>query len=422
MLASLLPIVSLLSGVALLLVGHGVLMLALPLRGEVEGFDPVALGGLGAAYYGGFVVGCLHGPMLVRRAGHIRTVAAVVSGVSAAAALYPLAVSVPAWIVLRFVFGYGLAAFYLVIEAWLNDRATNTTRGMIMSAYIMVNHVALTVGQMLLLTFPVEGFQLFVLGSVLISLAVIPVAMTRQAQPAPVTDVRFRPGRLWRASPVGLVASLMIGVANGAFWSLAPVSATDFGLTHDQSAVFMSVAVIAGAAMQFPVGRLSDRMDRRHVLAVLLGAAVLTSLAIFALAPSGWMLTLLGAAFGAFALPCYSLAAAHAYDHADPTDYVGTASSLLLVNGLGSIGGPIAAAFLLRASPGGGLYLFIAAVHVALLGFVLWRVTRRAAPPEQARESFDLAATAPAAVGGVIAPETAQPDAGAEAEAVSRPA
>ena len=202
MLASLLPIVSLLSGVALLLVGHGVLMLALPLRGEVEGFDPVALGGLGAAYYGGFVVGCLHGPRLVRRAGHIRTVAAVVSGVSAAAALYPLAVSVPAWIVLRFVFGYGLAAFYLVIEAWLNDRATNTTRGMIMSAYIMVNHVALTAGQMLLLTFPVEGFQLFVLGSVLISLAVIPVAMTRQAQPAPVTDVRFRPGRLWRASPV----------------------------------------------------------------------------------------------------------------------------------------------------------------------------------------------------------------------------
>ncbi|MFN7000450.1 MFS transporter [Elioraea tepidiphila] len=407
MIASLLPVGSLLSGVGLLLVGHGLLTMALPLRGEAEGFDPVAIGALGAAYYGGFVAGCLHGPRVIRRAGHIRAVAAVVCGVSAAAAAYPLAVTVPAWIVLRFAFGYGLAVFYLIVESWLNDRATNTTRGMIMSAYIMVNHVALTGGQLLLFAWPVEGFHLFVLGSVLISISAIPVVLTRQAQPAPVTEVRFRPGRLWRASPVGLVGSLMIGVGNGAFWSLGPVSATDFGLTHREAAIFMSVAVMSGALVQMPIGRVSDRLDRRHVLAVLLAAATGTGLSVFLLAPSGIALMLLGAAFGASALPGYSLVAAHAYDHADPSDYVGTASSLLLVNGLGSIVGPIAAAFLLRASPGGGLYLFTAATHGVLLGFVLWRVTRRAAPPEQARESFDLAATAPAAVGGVIAPEPA---------------
>lgn len=407
MIASLLPVASLLSGVALLLVGHGLLTLALPLRGEAEGFDPIALGALGAAYYAGFVAGCLNGPRLVRRAGHIRACAAVVCGVSAAAAAYPLAVSAPAWIVLRFAFGYGLAVFYLVVESWLNDRASNTTRGMIMSAYIMVNHVALTGGQLLLLAWPVEGFHLFVLGSVLISVSAIPVALTRQAQPAPVTEVRFRPGRLWRASPVGLMGSLMIGVANGAFWSLAPVSATDFGLSHEQAAIFMSVAVMSGALVQMPIGRLSDRLDRRHVLAAVLAAAMATGLAVFLTTPSGLVLTLLGAAFGASALPGYSLAAAHAYDHADPSDYVGTASSLLLMNGLGSIVGPIAAAFVLRASPGGGLYLFTAATHTVLLGFVLWRVTRRAAPPERARESFDLAATAPAAVGAVIAPESA---------------
>lgn len=407
MIASLLPVASLLSGVALLLVGHGLLTLALPLRGEAEGFDPVAIGALGAAYYAGFVAGCLHGPLLVRRAGHIRAFAAVVCGVSAAAAAYPLAVSEPAWIVLRFLFGYGLAVFYLIVESWLNDRASNTTRGTIMSAYIMVNHVALTGGQLLLLTWSVKDFHLFVLGSVLISVSAIPVALTRQAQPAPVTEVRFRPGRLWRASPVGLMGSLMIGIANGAFWSLAPVSATDFGLSHEQAAIFMSVAVMSGALVQMPIGRLSDRLDRRHVLAALLAAAMATGLAVFLVAPSGIALTLFGAAFGASALPGYSLAAAHAYDHADPSDYVGTASSLLLVNGLGSVVGPIAAAFLLRASPGGGLYLFTAATHAVLLGFVLWRVTRRAAPPEQARESFDLAATAPAAVGGVIAPEPA---------------
>jgi MFS family permease len=409
MLASLVPIVSLLSGVALLLVGHGLLTLALPLRGEAEGFDPVAIGALGAAYYAGFVAGCLNGPHLVRRAGHIRAFAAVVCGVSAAAAAYPLAVAEASWILLRFIFGYGLAVFYLVVESWLNDRATNTTRGMIMSAYIMVNHVALTAGQLLLLTWSVTGFELFVLGSVMISVAAIPVALTRHPQPPPVTEVRFRPGRLWRSSPVGLVGSLLIGVANGAFWGLAPISATDFGLSHDEAAIFMSVAVIAGAVTQAPIGRLSDRMDRRQVLAVLLGGSSLTGLAIFALAPAGTALTLLGAVFGAFAMPCYSIAAAHAYDHADPSDYVGTASSLLLMNGVGSIAGPLAAAFMLRAAPGGGLYLFTAAMHAALLGFVLWRVTRRAAPPDEARESFDLAATAPASVGSVIAPEPSAP-------------
>lgn len=409
MIASLLPVASLLSGVALLLVGHGLLTLALPLRGETEGFDPVAIGALGAAYYAGFVAGCLHGPRLVRRAGHIRAFAAVVCGVSAAAAAYPLAVSAPSWIVLRFLFGYGLAVFYLVVESWLNDRASNTTRGTIMSAYIMVNHVALTGGQLLLLTWSVEGFHLFVLGSVLISVSAIPVALTRQAQPAPVTEVRFRPGRLWRASPVGLIGSLMIGIANGAFWSLAPVSATDFGLSHEQAAIFMSVAVMSGALVQMPIGRLSDRLDRRQVLAALLAVAAVTGLAVFLVAPSGIALALFGAAFGASALPGYSLAAAHAYDHADPSDYVGTASSLLLVNGLGSIVGPIAAAFVLRASPGGGLYLFTAATHAVLLGFVLWRLRRRPAPPEAARESFDLAATAPASVGAVIAPEPTPP-------------
>lgn len=411
MIASLLPVASLLSGVALLLVGHGLLTLALPLRGEAEGFDPVAIGALGAAYYAGFVAGCLHGPQLVRRAGHIRAFAAVVCGVSAAAAAYPLAVSAPSWIVLRFLFGYGLAVFYLVVESWLNDRASNTTRGMIMSAYIMVNHVALTGGQLLLLTWSVEGFHLFVLGSVLISVSAIPVALTRQAQPAPVTEVRFRPGRLWRASPVGLMGSLMIGIANGAFWSLAPVSATDFGLSHEQAAIFMSVAVMSGALVQMPIGRLSDRLDRRQVLAALLAVAAVTGLAVFLVAPAGTALALFGAAFGASALPGYSLAAAHAYDHADPSDYVGTASSLLLVNGLGSIVGPIAAAFVLRASPGGGLYLFTAATHAVLLGFVLWRLRRRPAPPEAARESFDLAATAPASVGAVIAPEAASAEA-----------
>ena len=400
----LLPVTSLLLGVALMLAGHGLLTLLVPLRGASEGFDPLALGLLGSAYYAGFVLGCLHGPLLVRRAGHIRAFAAVVCGVSAAAVLYPLLLGEVAWSLLRLAFGYGLAVFYLVVESWLNDRATNTTRGLILGSYIMINHLALAAGQMMLFAYAVEGFELFALGAVLISVAAIPVALTRSPQPPPVTDVSFRPGRLWKASPVGLAGSLMIGVANGAVWGLGPVAATAAGLTDNGAALFMTVAVLAGAIVQIPLGRLSDLMDRRLVLAGLLLAGAVVGGVFYLTTPTGLGLMILAGLFGAAALPCYSMAAAHAYDHADPQDYVGTASSLLLVNGLGSILGPIGAALVMRDSPDGGLFLFTAICHALLLGFVLLRLTQRAAPPAETRESFDLAATAPAAVGAVIVP------------------
>lgn len=408
MLGVLRPVATLLAGVALLLVGHGLLTLLLPLRGAAEGFDAVAIGLLGSAYFAGFVAGCLHGPRLVRSAGHIRAFAAVVCFVSAVAFAYPLLVGEVPWALMRFGFGYGLAVFYLVVESWLNDRATNATRGLLLGTYIMINHAAMAGGQMMLFAYPVAGFELFALAGILISVAAIPVALTRLPQPPPITEVRFRPGRLWRASPAGLVGSLVVGVANGAFWGLGPVAAMGFGLDARGAAVFMTVAVLAGAVTQIPVGRLSDRMDRRLVLAALLVLAIATGLALFLAAPGGLALMALIAVFGAVALPCYSLAAAHAYDHADPSDYVGTASSLLLVNGLGSILGPVLAALLLQAAPGGGLFLFMAATHATLLAFILWRLRQRAAPGPALRESFDVAATSPAAIGAVLTPATAE--------------
>lgn len=411
MLGVLRPVATLLAGVALLLTGHGLLTLLLPLRGAAEGFDAIAIGLLGSAYFAGFVAGCLHGPRLVRSAGHIRAFAAVVCGVSAVAFAYPLIVGEVPWALMRFGFGYGLAVFYLVVESWLNDRATNATRGLLLGAYIMINHAAMAGGQMMLFAYPVSGFELFALAGILISVAAIPVALTRLPQPPPITEVRFRPGRLWRASPAGLVGSLMVGVANGAFWGLGAVAAVGFGLDARGAAVFMTVAVLAGAVTQVPVGRLSDRMDRRLVLAALLVVAIATGLALFLAAPGGLPLLALSAVLGAVALPCYSLAAAHAYDHADPSDYVGTASSLLLVNGLGSILGPVLAALLLEASPGGGLFLFMAATHATLLAFLLWRLRQRAAPAAALRESFDVAATSPATIGAVLTPATAEEDA-----------
>ena len=403
--AALGPVASLLVAVGVLLTGHGLLNLLLPLRAAAEGFGTLTIGVFGAAYFGGFVAGCLAGPRLVRRVGHIRAFAAMVSTVTALALLHPLAVSGPVWILLRVLFGAALAVIYLVVESWLNERASNSTRGMVMSAYIVMNFAGITAGQMLLPTGEVSGFGLFALSAVLLSLAALPVTLTRAAQPAPVAAVAFRPLRLYRASPVGLMGALLIGVTNGAFWTVGPVAATGYRLSDSGAAVFMTVAALAGAVAQWPVGRLSDRTDRRRVLAWMLVAATLSGLALGAASDGPWLL-LLAAAFGALALPCYALAAAHAYDLVPPDEYVETASSLLLVNGVGAVIGPVLAAAALLSLPGGGLFLFTAAVHAALLLFVPWRL--RARPPgagDAEREPFDLAATAPAALGGVIAPD-----------------
>jgi MFS family permease len=403
--AALAPVASLLAAVGVLLTGHGLLNLLLPLRAAAEGFGTLTIGVFGAAYFGGFVAGCLAGPRLVRRVGHIRAFAAMVSTLTALALLHPLALSGPVWILLRVLYGAALAVVYLVVESWLNERAANATRGTVMSAYIVMNFAGITAGQMLLPTGDVAGFGLFALAAMLLSVAALPVTLTRAAQPAPVAKVAFRPLRLYRASPVGLVAALLIGVTNGAFWTVGPVAATGYGLPESGAAVFMTVAALAGAAAQWPVGRLSDRTDRRRVLAWLLVAATASGLLLGAAADGPWLLPL-AAAFGALALPCYAIAAAHAYDLVPPEEYVETASSLLLVNGLGAAAGPVLAAAALLWVPGGGLFLFTAAVHAALLLFVLWRLRARPrAADEAGREPFDLAATSPAPIGGVIAPE-----------------
>jgi len=405
MLAPLVPVASLLAAVGVLLTGLGLLNLLLPLRAAAEGFDTLTIGVFGAAYFAGFVAGCLAGPRLVRRVGHIRAFAAMVSTLTAIALLHTLAVSAPVWILLRVLFGAALAIVYLVVESWLNDAAVNSTRGTVMSAYIVVNFGGIATGQMLLPTGDVTGFALFALVAVLLSVAALPVTLTRAAQPAPVAQVAFRPLRLYRASPVGLVGALLIGVTGGAFWTLGPVAATGYGLTESGAAVFMTAATLAGAGAQWPLGRLSDRTDRRRVLAWLLAAATVPGLALGAASDGSWLLPL-AAAFGALALPCYAIAAAHAYDLVPPEEYVETASSLLLVNGLGAAAGPVLAALCLTVLPGGGLFLFTAAVHAALLLFVLWRLKARRPRPDRAgREPFDLAATSPAAIGGVIAPE-----------------
>ncbi len=397
------PIASLLIGVALLLAGNGLQFVLLPLRGGSEGFSPLVLGVIGSAYYVGFVSGCLLGPRVILRAGHIRAFAAMVALAAAVALAYALAPTPAAWTGFRLVNGFCLAGLYLVVESWLNDRASNETRGFVMSAYIVVNFGAMTLGQMLVMLYPIEQAGNFMVAAMLSSLAIVPVALTRSAQPAPITIISFRPMQLYQAAPVALVASFMIGAANGAFYGLGRISAADSGLNVNQVAVFMSVAVLAGALTQWPVGRLSDYTDRRLVLLALLIGAAAANLALWLVAASGTLLLGFGFLFGALALPGYSLAAAHAYDKTPKNDTVPTAATILLANGLGAMIGPLPASAFMSVEGPRALFLFAAITQALLAIFVFnrMRVQASLAPPE--KTEFDLATTAP--VGAVVAPD-----------------
>jgi len=404
---SLRPITSLLLAVALLLIGNGLQFTLLPLRGSLQGFGAMALGVIASAYYVGFVGGCWLGPRLIVRAGHIRAFAAAVAVAAAVAIAYALAPTPVAWVLFRLVTGFCLAAIYLVIESWLNDQATNETRGLVMSAYIGVNFAALTAGQFIVMLYPIEDGGGFMLAAMLMSLAIVPVALTRSAQPAPITLVQFQPGRLFAAAPVALVASFMIGLATGAFWGLGALSASGRGLDVSEVARFMGVAVLAGALGQWPLGRLSDRVDRRLVLAAVLGMGAAASLALALVEAHGLLLLMLAALFGAMMLPSYSLAAAHGYDKTPNNEMVATAATILLLNGVGAAIGPLAASAVMARLGPGSLFLFTAGVLAVLALYVLYRVRVMAPLPQPEKTDFDIVATAP--VGTVVTLDPPEP-------------
>jgi MFS family permease len=401
--STLAPISAILLGVLFLISGHGLLLTLVPLRASAEGWSPFAIGAIGSAYYVGFVLGCLAAPYAILRAGHIRAFAALVALSAATTLAQSLLIAVIPWIGFRLLFGACFAGLYMIFESWLNDRATNADRGRIMSTYIVVNFVAITAGQFMTTLSPPTGFELFAAASLTISLATVPLALTRLAQPAPPTLVRFRPAALYRSSPVGMVGVTLVGVANGAFWALAAVYALGEGLTPEEAAIFTGLATVGGAITQWPAGRISDRVDRRVVLIVLLSAAVVVGFLLAFLPIAGGLWMVLGVLFGAATLPTYAIAAAHAYDHAEPGNYVEIAAGVLLANGAGAIVGPLIASGLMEATSTAMLFLFTAAVQGGLALFVMSRLSRRAAPKAPEKTEFDFAATAP--VGGIIAPE-----------------
>lgn len=379
---------------AILLAGQGLQNTLLPIRANLESYSDLAIGGMGSAYFMGFLLGCFLAPLLVRRVGHIRTFAALAATASAAPLIHAVVLEPFTWSLLRMITGFCFAGLYMVIESWLNERTSSTTRGGVLAAYNVVSLTALMGGQVIIALMNPADFAVFAVASILLSVALVPVALTTTSQPRPIQSVKINLRRLWQVSPVGIVSALTAGLTNGSFWTLGPVFAAGQGFDVPGTAAFISSVIIGAAVLQWPLGRLSDAMDRRYVIVGGFLVAAMAGLFLF-LAGGGYLGAFIGGhngilfggfLFGCFALPTYAVAVAHLNDRLDPNEFVMGASGLLLTYGIGAMVGPTLAAGMGIFAGEAGLFAFTCVIHAVVACYVAYRVgvMRAVAPGERA--------------------------------------
>jgi len=376
-------------GSAFLLLAGGIHGLLLPVRGAMEGFSVTELGLIGTGWAVGFVAGCVLVPGIVRRVGHIRSYSVMASVAAVTILLNLLIVSPFAWIALRALSGFCFAGAYMIVESWLNERATRQNRGTIFAIYQIINFVGITGGQLSLTLGDPSGPVFFALGAIFYCLAILPTALTRAESPRPLKTTQLHLRALFATSPVAAVGCFLIGNVNGAFGTLGPVYGQQIGLSTADIALLMAGSILGGALSQFPVGRLSDRMDRRQVVVAGALCAAATAMLLALLHPRAPMTVIgLGLLFGAMIYPMYALAVAHANDYAAPDEFVQIASGLLLLYGAGTMSGPVLGALAMEFFSPEGLFVFCALIDVLLALYAVDRMRRRAPPDAALRETF----------------------------------
>lgn len=398
------PISALLLGVGLLMAGNGLLTTLIGVRLEEAGGNTFSNGLVVSGFFG-LVLGALGSHRIVEQVGHIRAFTALASLFSAASLLHAFLEHSMIWWVLRVIEGICMAGLYMCTESWLNERSDNATRGTMLAVYTLTAGLGTGLGQFLLATFGVQGFVLFALSSVLMSLAVLPVALTRTPGPPLPAPSRLDLKTLWRLSSLGVSGCIASGLVLGAFYGMAPIFGRQMGLDADGVAWFMGATIIGGMILQWPIGRLSDRIDRHlAILGNSLGVAVLSAGLVIvtatrfdpgALEPLPFFETIfsdlglipsqfhtlidpLAVLFGALAFSLYPLSVAHANDYAASDEFIPMSGGLVLSYSIGAMSGPVAASLLMQQLGPLGLFVFTAITGVLLSLFAFWRT--RVAP------------------------------------------
>ncbi len=397
MLSPLLPLTSLLLGVACLLLGTGLLNTLLAVRGGAEGFDSQTLGWLGSMYFVGFLLGTVLGPRLIRQVGHIRAFAFFTAANACVVLLHELLPVAWVWALLRLITGMAMVGLYTTIESWLNSYAAPSQRTQIFAVYMAVNLGALALAQQFLHWSTPDGHVLFAIAALSICAAVMPVAATRLTQPT-LENARHLPWReLYVKTPVAFTASLLSGLAQGAFWGLGAVWADGIGMDASDIAWFMSLVIVGGALFQWPIGRLTAHVDRGQVITLVSLLAAVLALLLLGADGASWRVLVAGCVYGGLAFAIYPMAVARMMDRLAADEVLSGCGTLLLVHGIGAAIGPVLAGSAMAAFGPDALPLWFAVVE-ALLGLVAWVLARRV-PADVAHQTpfVPMVRTAPTA-------------------------
>jgi MFS family permease len=378
----------LLLGILLLMVGNGVQGTLLGIRGGIEGFSTSAMSVVMAAYFLGFLGGSRITPDLIRNVGHVRVFAALGSMISAILVLYPAVPDWVAWAVMRVLIGFCFAGVYVTAESWLNNAATNETRGQALSLYMIVQMVGIITSQAILNLGDPSGYELFIIPSVLVSLAFTPILLSATPSPGFERTRGMSFAELFRISPLGCAGMLLTGGVFSAMFGMASVWGTLAGLSVPEITIFVGTIYVGGLVAQYPIGWLSDRMDRRRLVVMLAGAggAILMIGAVFDLPFA--LLLVLSVVMGGVTNPVYSLLIAHTNDFLKADQMASASSGLLFLNGLGAIGGPLVTGWLMEMVGPGGFFLFIGSLLALLAAYGGWRMLRRPSSPKGETGSF----------------------------------
>jgi len=413
----------LLLGILLLMVGNGVQSSILGIRGTLEAFSTQEIALVMSGYYLGFLGGSRFAPALIRRVGHVRVFAALGSLISAVLVLYPMLVSWQAWTLLRILIGIGFAGIYVTTESWLNNTASNETRGQALAAYMIVQMLGTVASQGLLAAGDPFGYGLFLIPSVLVSLAFLPLLLADSPTPdfASIGKLGFR--ELFHISPLGCVGMLMTGGIFSAMFGMAPVWGTLSLLSVKQIALFTACLYGGGLVLQYPVGWLSDRMDRRRIMLGLSGLAALVMAAAATFSLPFTVLLGVAALMGGITYPMYSLLIAYTNDFLSKEQMAPASAGLIFLNGFGAIFGPLVTGWLMGVAGARGFFIVVGALYLALALYILWRMRQRAAPSltgafrGMAPSATPLAAVAVLESAPELGPSPETPEAAEEAAA-----
>jgi len=366
---------ALLFGMFLLMLGNGLQGTLLGVRGSIEGMSPQTMSWVMTGYFVGFLFGSQLTPNMIRRVGHVRVFAALGSLVSACLILYAAWTNPYFWFLLRIIVGFCFSGIYVVAESWLNDSSSNETRGQTLSAYLIVQMMGIVLAQAVLNFADPSGYMLFIIISVVVSLSFAPILLSVSPAPQFQTSKRMTLSQLWSISPLGVVGQFFLGAIFAALFGMASVYGTERGLTVKDISLFVAAIYFGGMILQYPIGWVSDRMDRRVLIFIVCSIGTFFS---FAANLSDSFIWLLIVAFiiGGVSNPLYSLYIAYTNDYLGHDDMASASGGLIFLTGIGAIFGPSIVGWLLDAYGAASYFWFIGTVMAIMGSYALYRMTQ----------------------------------------------